>query len=99
MRKANVADTIQHNLLILPNYDEPDFPQHVAGAFLGRFSNWTATLLWGSKAEMGAPLQNSANWQFQVGAQLVVGEVKEVARAHALITHGSCVSTANLSHQ
>ena len=60
VRKANAADTIRHNLLILPNYDEPDFPQHVAGAFLGRFSNWTTTLLWGSKAEMGAPLRGSA---------------------------------------
>ena len=59
VRKANALDTVQHNLL-LPNYDEPDFPEQVAGAFLGRFSNWTATLLWGSKAEMGAPLQNSA---------------------------------------
>ena len=64
MRKANTADTIEHNLLILPNYDEADFPQHVARAFLGRFSNWTTTLLWGSKAEMGAPLRNSAERQF-----------------------------------
>ena len=39
VRRANNADTIQLNLLLLPNYDEPDFPQQVAGAFLGRFGN------------------------------------------------------------
>ena len=26
VRRANNADTIQLNLLLLPNYDEPDFP-------------------------------------------------------------------------
>ena len=57
-----------------------------------------ATLLWGSKATMGAPLQNSAQRQFQIGAQLVVGKATEVARAHVLIAGGSCVSAANLSH-
>ena len=99
MRKANVADTIQHNLLILPNYDEPDFPQHVAGAFLGRFSNWTATLLWGSNTSLGAPLQNSAPRAFQVGAQLVLAKATEVSQAHLLIAGVSCVSTANLTQQ
>ena len=34
-----------------------------------------------------------------MGAQLVVGKATEVTRAHALITHGSCVSAPNLSHQ
>ena len=26
VKRANNADNIQHNLLLLPNYDEPDFP-------------------------------------------------------------------------
>ena len=33
VRRASNADNVQHNLLLLPNYDEPDFPLHVAGAF------------------------------------------------------------------
>ena len=82
-----------------PTTTSPTSPQQVAGAFLGRFSNWTATLLWGSKAEMGAPLQNSAQRQFQIGAQLVVGKATEVVRAHVLIGNRSCVSAANLSLQ
>ena len=85
VRRANNADNIQHNLLIMLNYDEPDFPQQVAGAFLGRFSNWTARLLWVSKTSLGASLQNSAQRAFQVGAQPVLAKATEVSWAHLLI--------------
>ena len=44
---------------------------------------------------MGAPLQNSAQRQFQIGAQLVVGKATEVARAHVLIAGGTCVLAAS----
>ena len=99
VKRANNADNIQHNLLILPNYDEPDLPRQVAGAFPGRFNNWRATLLWGSNTSLGAPLQNSAPRAFQVGAQLVLAKATEVSQAHLLIAGVSCVSTANLTQQ
>ena len=92
MRESN-ADNAQPNLLVMPNYDEPDFPLGVVGAFLGRFSNWTTTLLWGSKTLLGPTLQTVAQRRFQAGTQLVVAKALEVS--HLLIASQSCVSSAN----
>ena len=83
MRQSN-ADNAQPNLLVMPNYDKPEFLLGLFGAFLGRFSNWTTTLLWGSTATpLGPALQTVAQRRFQAGTQLVVTNALEVSRPHS----------------
>ena len=97
--RANNADDVQPNLLVMPNYDEPEFPLQVVGAFLVLFSNWKTTLLWGLKSSLSPSLQNSAHRVVQAGAQLVVAKAVEVSRAHLLIAGMSGASTGNLTQQ
>ena len=96
VRKANAADTVQHNLFVLPNYDEPDFPPAGCWGFRGALQQLDGHADVGVKSHDGCPPPEQC--AAAVPDWPVVGKATKVARAHVPIAGGSSMSAANLSH-